>query len=102
MPVFRVKGHTRDFPRVPFQAATAIYVEYKSGGSNIQTAPLYIKNPGSLVGFRLVIVILHRKGGKAFVFIVTKGTNNTSPNYAIMNLRYNIKNQLEVLYGKNY
>ena len=58
MPVFRVKGHTRDFPRVPFQAVTAINSEYKSGVSNSQTALLYIKNPGSLVGFRLVAVIL--------------------------------------------
>jgi hypothetical protein len=43
MPVFRVKGHTRDFPRDLFQTVTAIHVKNQSGASIIWTSLLYIK-----------------------------------------------------------
>jgi hypothetical protein len=43
VPVFWVKGQTRDFPRVPFQAVDANQADHKSGASDIQTALLYIK-----------------------------------------------------------
>jgi hypothetical protein len=53
MPVFRVKGHTRDFPGVPFSSRDRFpKVQKNSGTINIQTILLYIKKSGSFVGFR--------------------------------------------------
>jgi hypothetical protein len=46
MPVFRVEGHTQDFPGVPFQAMTAFEVERQSGKYIIDQQLLYIKKPG--------------------------------------------------------
>lgn len=43
MPMFRVEGHTQDFPGVPFQAMTAFDVECHNGVYIIYQELLYIK-----------------------------------------------------------
>jgi hypothetical protein len=69
MPVFRVKAHTRDFPRGLFQTETAINVETKSGASIIWTSLLYIKIiPICLPDFNRVLQFFTGKGdGRLFL-----------------------------------
>jgi hypothetical protein len=54
---------------------TAIDMEPENGASNNPMPLLYIKNASSFVGFHHGAAVIHMKKGRAFVLIVTKGTN---------------------------
>ena len=100
MPVFRVKGHTRDFPRILFLAMVALMLIIKAACQLTNQYYYTLKNQFPLPDSDLGLQFFTEKGGRAFIFIVTKGTNNPHPSCEIMKRLTNFIPDWR-LYGKD-